>query len=167
MSLVTMKESTGDSGEHYVTGQLMTENIFIAKLFGGKTPSFDVFAIINDENNPCPLLIQVKSTKKVKRRYLKNSINTNVPDKTIKELAAMPIPTYVAGYDLVDHILYIAPVFSGKEHYSSIPLKHKLSQNNNAETIKELNILKGDVENYYKNKRVDLKQYKQSYISQL
>lgn len=167
MSLLTDKDRIGDSGEHYVTGLLMTGGLFIPKLFGGKTPSFDVFAMINDENCPFPLLIQVKTTEKQEHRYNKTSINTPVPDDTIMELAAMPIPTYVAGYDLEDHILYIAPVFSGSEHYPSIPLKHKLPLNDKDEIEKELTLLKKDVQNFFVNKTVDIQKYKKSYKSQL
>lgn len=167
MSLITNKDRIGDSGEFYVTGLLMTGGLFISKLFGGKTPSFDVFAMINDENCPFPLLIQVKTTEKEKQRYNKTSINTPVSDDTVKELAAMPIPTYVAGYDLEDHILYIAPVFSGSEHYPSIPLRHKLPLNNKVEIEKELQLLKQDVQNFFVNKTTDIQNYKRSYKSQL
>ncbi len=169
MSLVTSQDSIGDSGEHFVTGLLMTKGLFIAKLFGGKTPSFDIFAMINDENTPFPLLIQVKTTEKQKQRYNKTStrINTPVSSDTIKELASMPIPTYVAGYDLQGQILYIAPVFSGKEHYPSIPVKHRLPLDNQTVVENELMQLRDDVVNFFKSKNLDIKKYKQSYMSKL
>lgn len=167
MSLLADKDCIGDSGEHYVTGLLMTGGLFISNLIGGKTPSFDVFAMINDENCPFPLFIQVKTTEKQKHRYNKTSINTPVPDDTVRELAAMPIPTYVAGYDLEEHILYIAPVFSGSERYPSIPLRHKLPLNNKVEIQEELELLKSDVQNFFINKKINIHNYKQSYKSQL
>ena len=165
--IFTDNEINGDAGEHYVTGLLMTGSLFYAKIFGGKMPSFDIFAEVNDDKTPFPLFIQVKSTQKKKNKYNKTSINTPVPDHTIKELAAMPIPTYVAGYDLDDNILYLAPVFSGKEHYPSIPLKHKLELRKKNKAKKELAKLKEDVINFFKNKTVDYQSYKQSYISKL
>lgn len=169
MSLVTIQDSIGDSGEHFVTGLLMTKGLFIAKLFGGKTPSFDIFAMINDENTPFPLLIQVKTTEKQKYRYNKTntSINTPVSNATIKELASMPIPTYVAGYDLQSQILYMAPVFSGEERYPTIPVKHKLPLNDQTVVENELMQLKDDVVHFFENKNHNLKKYKQSYISKL
>ena len=165
--IITDKDINGDAGEHFVTGLLMTGGLFYAKLFGGKMPSFDIFAEVNDDETPFPLYIQVKTTQKAAHKYNKTSINTPVPDHTIKELAAMPIPTYVAGYDLDDNILYLAPVFSGNEHYQSIPLKHKIELSKKDEAIVELSKLKDDVINFFKNEKVDFQKYKQSYISQL
>ena len=161
------KEITGESGEHFVTGMLMTGSVFFAKLFGGKMPRFDIYAEVNDGDTPFPLYIQVKATQKKKQKYNKTSINTSVPEHTIKELAAMPIPTYVAGYDLEDHKLFLAPVFSGKEKYPSIPLTHKIELGNKAEAIIELERLRDDVVNFFRNKMVNYQNYKHTYISQL
>lgn len=166
MNIFSEKEITGESGELFVTGLLMTGDFLFAKQIGGKMPSFDIFAEVNDTATPFPLYIQVKTTKK-RNKYNKASINTPVPNDTVKELAAMPIPTYVAGYDLDLHILYLAPVFSGKENYSSIPLTHKIELSNKASAIIELEKLKNDVVNFFKNKGNNLQNYKQSYVSQL
>jgi hypothetical protein len=156
----------GERGENLATGILMTDEIFFAKVLGGKVPSFDVYAEVCDILNPYPLLIQIKTTTK-KNRYNKSTIKTSVPDKTIQELSARPIPTYVAGFDMVDNILYVAPVFSGKEHYPSIPISHKIELSNPTNAVVELNLLKDDVINFYKNKVIDIQKYKKSYISQL
>lgn len=164
--LVSSKDITGDSGELFATGLLMTGGLFFAIVIGGKTPSFDVQAMINDDSIPFPLLIQIKTTSK-RNRYNKKSIKTRVPPSTISQLAAMPIPTYVAGYDLVDHILYIAPVFSGNEKYPSIPIKHKIELKNPARAVIELNILKDDVIAFFNNKVTNIQMYKKSYSSQL
>lgn len=144
----------------------MTDELFYAKHIGGKMPSFDVFAEVNDDATPFPLYIQVKTTQK-DDKYNKNSIKTPVPTRTIKELAAKPIPTYVGGYDLDSHILYIAPVFSGAEHYPAIPLNHKIELFNKANAIVELQNLKNDVINFFKNKSADFQDYKNKYVSQL
>ena len=61
----------GERGENFATGLLMTDEIFFAKVLGGKVPSFDVYAEVNDDNTPFPLLIQIKTTTKADR-YNKN-----------------------------------------------------------------------------------------------
>lgn len=68
---------------------------------------------------------------------------------------------------MTDNILYVAPVFSGKEHYPSIPLTHKIELNNPINAVLELKKLKDDVINFFKNGKVDIQGYKQSYQSQL
>lgn len=156
----------GERGENLATGLLMTDEIFFAKVLGGKVPSFDVYAEVLEENTPFPLLIQIKTTT-MADRYNSNSIKTPVPDKTVQELAARPIPTYVAGFDMVDNILYVSPVFSGTEHYPSIPTKHKIELNNPAKAALELNVLKKDVINFFKYGKLDIQNYKQTYKSQL
>lgn len=149
-----------------VTAILMTDEVFFAKILGGKVPSFDVYAEVNCDNTPFPLLIQVKTTT-MTNRYNSARIKTPVPDKTIQELSAKPIPTYVAGFDMVDNILYVAPVFTGSEHYPSIPTNHKIELNNSANAVMELNLLKDDVVNFFLNKKQDIQNYKQTYKSQL
>lgn len=156
----------GERGENLATGLLMTDEIFFVKVLGGKVPSFDVYAEVFDETSPFPFLIQIKTTTKA-NRYNKSSIKTRVPVKTVKELAAKPIPTYVAGFDMIDNILYVAPVFTGKERYPSIPIKHKIELSNPTNAAIELNILKKDVIDFYKNKTINLQNYKQSYLSLL
>lgn len=71
----------GERGELLATGLLKTDEIFFAKVLGGKVPSFDVYAEVYDGNTPFPLLIRIKTTTKV-NRYNSNSINTPVQDKT-------------------------------------------------------------------------------------
>lgn len=166
MNIFSEIEITGESGELFVAGLLMTGGLFFAKQIGGKMPSFDIFAEVNDTATPFPLYIQVKTTKK-RNKYNKASIKTPVPDNTVKELAAMPIPTYVAGYDIDSHIIYLAPVFSGNEHYSSIPITHKIELSNKAKAIIELEKLKNDVVNFFVNQGINMQNYKQSYVSQL
>ena len=156
----------GERGECLATAILMTDEVFFAKILGGKVPSFDVYAEVNCDNTPFPLLIQVKTTT-MNDRYNSASIKTPVPDKTIQELSAKPIPTYVAGFDMVDNVLYVAPVFNGTEHYPSIPINHKIELNNPANAVKELNLLKDDVVNFFQNKKQDIQNYKQTYKSQL
>lgn len=156
----------GERGECLATAILMTDEVFFAKILGGKVPSFDVYAEVNSDDTPFPLLIQVKTTTKADR-YNSASIKTPVPDKTIQELSSKPIPTYVAGFDMIDNILYVAPVFNGSEHYPSIPTNHKIELNNPANAAKELNLLKDDVVNFYVNKTWDIQNYKKKYKTQL
>ncbi len=160
------KDIIGTRGEMLASSILMTDEVFYVLLLGGKVPSFDLYVEINDNNIPFPMLIQVKTTSQ-QDRYNSNSIKTPVDDKTVIELALKPIPTYVAGFDMTDNILYVAPVFSGKEHYPSIPLTHKIELNNPINAVLELKKLKDDVINFFKNGKVDIQGYKQSYQTQL
>ncbi len=110
----------GERGEMLATALLMTGEVFSARLLGGKVEAFDVYAEVYDTSCPYPLLLQVKTTT-MSDRYNNSSIKTPVDDVTIRRLAAKPIPTYVAGFDMIDNVMYLAPVFSGAEQYPSIP----------------------------------------------
>lgn len=138
----------GSRGEMISTAILMTNEIFYAELIGGKAPSFDIYVEIHDADKPYPFLIQIKTTTQ-SDMYNSSSIKTPVDDPKLQSLVRRPIPTYVGGLDMNNNILYLASAFSGKEHYSSIPLNHKLELFNPQAAVVELQILREDVIRFY------------------
>ena len=81
--------------------------------------------------------------------YNSSSIKTPVDDAKLQSLVKRPIPTYVGGLDMNNNILYLASAFSGKEHYPSIPLNHKLELFNPQAAVAELQLLREDVIRFY------------------
>ncbi len=158
------KSIIGTSGEMFVSGTLQIGELFQIKLIGGVTEAFDLYGEINDRQQPYPFLIQVKTTAQ-DDRYNANSIKTPVPDEKLKWLANRPIPTFVAGYDLIEHRMFIAPAYNTKTTYPSIPLLHEVNLLNHTAAVSILNQLKRDIINYWQ--RLNIANYKDYYISQL
>lgn len=162
--MYTDRNIIGSRGEMLATAILMTGQIFYAELLGGKVPSFDVYVEIFDMDKPYPFLVQIKTTT-MTDMYNQSSIKTPVPDDNLIALTNRPIPTYVAGFDMLQNILYIAPAFSGTEHYPSIPIVHKVELSNPAAAEIELRKLKDDVLAFYDNNNIPT--IKKSYITML
>lgn len=154
----------GTSGELFVSGTLQIGELFQIKLIGGVTEAFDLYGEINDRLRPYPFLIQVKTTAQ-DDRYNANSIKTPVPDEKLKWLSDRPIPTFVAGYDLIEHRMFIAPAYNTRTTYPSVPLVHEVNLHNYTAAIGTLNQLKRDIINYWQ--RLNIANYKDYYISQL
>lgn len=162
--MYTDRNIIGSRGEMLATAILMTGQVFSAELLGGKVPSFDVYVEVYDSDKPYPFLVQIKSTT-MNDMYNQNSINTPVPDGKLVSLCKRPIPTYVAGFDMIQNILYIAPAFTGSEHYPSIPLTHKVELYNPTAAEVELRKLKDDIIAFYDNNNIPT--IKKTYTSTL
>jgi len=139
----------GSQGEMLASVMLQTDEIFRVQLLGETVEAFDIYVEINDKTHPYPFLVQVKATDKDKR-YSRNGINTPVPDEKLKWLIDRLVPTYVAGLDLRDLKMYLAPAFNMKTSYrNGIPVNHTLDLNNRNATAGVLRLLKRDVMNYW------------------
>ncbi len=148
--MINNRNEIGGRGENLFCLRITTGDIFRCYFLGDKAPVVDFLLEIADENHPYQCLFQVKSTEKENRydKYHK-SISTPVdPEKLIK-LMARPLPTYVAGVDVLNEVIYIAPAFDSKIKYTTIPTKIKLAHNEKRETIKNLNLLKEDIIKYW------------------
>ena len=133
--------------------------------FGGVVPAFDIYAELNDSDHPYPFLVQVKTTNKG-YRYTRYGIITPVPDEKLKWLVDRPVPTYVAGYDLIELKMYLAPAFNTRVSYSGhIPLTHMLELTNPIAAEGVLRQLRRDIMNYWQS--ANIPNHKQYYISQL
>lgn len=144
---------------------LQTDEIFRVQLLGETVEAFDIYVEINDKTRPYPFLVQVKATD-MDKRYNKNGIIAPVSDKKLKWLIDRLVPTYVAGLDLRDLKMYLAPAFNMRTSYrKGIPLTHTLDLNNRITTAGILRLLKRDVMNYWQ--RMNTANYKDSFISQL
>lgn len=158
------KRIIGSSGEMFVSGTLQIGELFQIQLIGGVTEAFDLYGEVNDRQHPYPFLVQVKTTAQ-DERYNANSIKTPVPDEKLKWLADRPIPTFVAGYDLIEHRLFLAPAYNIRTTFPSIPLLHEVNLLNPTAAVGTLNQLKRDIINYWQ--RLNISNYKEYYISQL
>lgn len=153
----------GTQGEMLASVILQTDEVFIVQLLGGYVEAFDLYVEINDKTHPYPFLVQVKTTDKEKR-YNENGILTPVPDKKLKWLVDRLVPTYVAGFDLRDLKMYLAPAFNTRTSYEKgIPVNHVMELTNRSITAKVLLQLKNDVMNYWKG--IDALNYKDSYTT--
>ena len=159
------KRIIGTQGEMLACVILQTGELFRVQLLGGNVEAFDIYAEINDKDHPYPFLIQVKTTDKP-NRFNSHGIDTPVPDEKLKWLIDRQVPTYVAGFDLRELNMYLAPAFNMRASYKGgIPVNHKLELCNRYSAAGELRLLKRDVMNYWQ--RMNNANYKDLYISQL
>lgn len=156
--------SIGSDGENIASLRLTKHDVFNVSFLGEKFPISDLLLEINDTANPYLALIQVKTTNS-DPRYNKGNGNmkTPVPDDKLKAFWNRPIPTYVAGVDLRDEVIFIAPAYANNGLYPSIPLKLRLDNLNPAHDINELNRLKEDILNFYNTHSIPI--HKRNYIS--
>lgn len=155
----------GSQGEMLACVILQIDEIFRVQLLGGNVEAFDVYGEINDKTTPYPFIVQVKATD-MDIRYNIHGIKTPVPDVKLKWLVDRLIPTYVAGIDLRDLKMYMAPAFNTNVSYrNGIPVSHMLDLNNRNTSANVLHILKDDVLNFWRG--MNTVHYKDSFKSQL
>lgn len=155
----------GTQGEMLASVILQTDEIFRVQLLGGNVEAFDIYGEINDKQKPYPFLVQVKTTD-MDNRYNQHGIIAPVPDKKLKWLVDRLMPTYVAGFDLRDLKMYIAPAFNTRSSYKDgIPITHMLDLCNRNTSAGVLRLLKKDVMAYWQG--MNTANYKDYFISQL
>lgn len=165
MKLYNDTQIIGSQGEMLVCVTLQIGELIRIQHLGGVVPAFDIYAELNDKNHPYPFLIQVKTTN-MDTRYNGQGIITPVPDQKLKWLVDRPIPTYVAGYDLVELKMYLAPAFNTRVSYSGhVPINHVLELTNPMAAMGVLRQLRRDVINYWQS--VNITHHKEYYTSQL
>lgn len=155
----------GDYGESIFKTRLTEHYMFKIYFLGEKTPIEDFLVELNDTTHPYQFLVQVKSTEK---GYNKKSgyVKARVSDFKRDELIKRPLPTYVAGVDTVNEIVYICPAFDNSVSFSNgIPIKHPLSKTNPVITLQTLNLLADDVRDFWNSSHAF--SYKQVYKSKL
>lgn len=81
-------------------------------------------------------------------------MKTPVPYSKLKKFWNRPIPAYVAGVDLRDEVVYIAPAYRNHGRYLSIPSKIKLDNRNPIDDVRELNRLKEDILYFFNAHRI-------------
>lgn len=165
MKLYNDTQIIGSQGEMFACGTLQIGELIRIQHLGGVVPAFDIYAELNDKDHPYPFLVQVKATN-MDKRYNRYGIIAPVPDKKLKWLVDRPVPTYVAGYDLIELKMYLAPAFNMRVSYSGhIPTTHVLELTNPTATKGVLRQLVRDVINYWQS--ANMPNHKDYYISQL
>lgn len=136
----------GDRGESIFSMRVTEYFLFRAYFLGEKAPVGDFILEINDEKTPYECMVQVKSTSK---GYTKSgNLNASVPNDKLIKLVNRPLPTYVAGVDEENEIVYICSAFDPKVPFSTIPKKNILEKGNPASQI-TLETLKEDIIKYW------------------
>lgn len=157
------KNAIGTSGENFVAFVLNYFPFFNVFFLDGKAPIEDFFCEINDEGEPYPFLVQVKST--TTGTDDNGNLQTPLPEDKKQKLIARPIPTYLAGVDIDKMEVYLAPVFDPGVKYSTVKPNHVLKLKNRVRMANEIDLLKMDVRQYWYNSGIVA--YKPSYQSVL
>lgn len=101
----------GDPGENLAALRLAKYGVFKIYFLGEKAPSADFLIEIIDADKPYHALVQVKSIGQEIRYRSTGWMITPVPKQKLSALHKRVLPTYVAGVDLIEERVYIAPAF--------------------------------------------------------
>lgn len=142
----------GERGENIFRTRITQYGIFSAYFLGEKAPIEDILLEINDEKTPYSCLIQIKSTEQGYNK--KKQLKVSVPKKKFKALLNRPLPTYVAGVDLNNEIVFITPAFKDLDRTASMKTNNKLDFNDQITTKNTLDELKNDIINYWNSMNV-------------
>jgi len=153
----------GDRGESIFNTRITQGNVFKVYFLGEKAPFVDFLLEILDPNNRYYFLVQVKGTSQGYNRngYLK----AHVENSKLLELTKRDLPTYIAGVDIDNEIVYLCPAFGRTVTFSSIPTTHFLKLSDKATSLQTINLLKQDVITYWQNSNSST--YKSAYQSLL
>lgn len=107
----------GDPGENLAALRLAKFGVFKTYFLGEKAPSADFLIEIIDADKPYHALVQVKSIGQEIRYRNTGWMVTPVPKQKLSALHKRVLPTYVAGVDLIEERVYVAPAFiSSADH---------------------------------------------------
>lgn len=155
----------GDIGENIVALRLSKYGIFKVYFLGEKAPIEDFILEILDEAHPYHCLIQVKAVGQDKKYNKKGYMRTPIQYSKLKKLIERPLPTYVAGADIEDEVIFIAPAFNKNNKYSTIPPILKIDNVDKARSKNDLERLRDDIINYWVQSKTP--SFKKNYISTL
>lgn len=154
----------GDNGEAIFCGRITQDFIFKVYFLGEKAPIVDfMLEILDSGNHSYFCLVQVKST--THGYQVGGNLKASITEDDLNKLIERPLPTYVAGVDIINEAVYLCPAFDSKVKYPSIPVTHKLTLLNKVASKLELLKLKEDIMNYWDNSGSD--SYKTNYKSLL
>lgn len=159
------KNIIGNVGENIIALRLSKYGIFRVYFLGEKAPIEDFLLELCDDAHPYHCLIQAKSVDQANKYDKKGNMKTPVPYLKLKKLIERPLPTYVAGADIEDEVIFIAPAFDINIKYNTIPPILKIDNVDKARSISDLKKLRDDIINYWE--KADMPDYKKNYISKL
>ena len=158
----------GDPGENLAALRLAKFGVFKTYFLGEKAPSADFLIEIIDEENPYHALVQVKSIGQEKRYRNTGWMITPVQASKLSALHKRILPTYVAGVDLIEEKVYVAPAFisSSEEMKLTSGTPPVLILSNDETSAREsLSQLKNDMIRYWE--KNSTRQHKETYDSNL
>lgn len=155
----------GDIGENTVALRLSKYGIFKVYFLGEKAPIEDFLLEIIDEAHPYHCLIQVKAIDQAKKYDKNGNMKTPVLYSKLKKLIERPLPTYVAGADIEEEVIFIAPAFDVNIRYNTIPPILKIDNVDKVRSKSDLEKLRDDIINYWN--QANLPNFKKHYISTL
>lgn len=159
------QNAIGDRGESIFTTRISEFYQFNVYFLGEKAPIVDFLLEVEDTDKPYYFLIQVKSTTKGYHRKT-GYIKAVISNSKLLELIKRPLPTYIAGVDVNNEIVYINPAFDTSVSYSSgMPVSHLLDRTKQVVSKATLDLLIQDVKNFWDN--LSANGYKTSFHSVL
>ncbi len=152
----------GDIGENTFALRLSKGGIFKVYFLGEKAPVVDYMLEIIDINKQYQCFVQVKSTNQEIKYNNDGWMRTPVPADKLRALIARPLPTYVAGVDIENEVVFVAPAFENNGEYPAIPPRLRFDKDN-ANTKVSLERLRDDIIRFWEESGII--EYKRDYNS--
>ncbi len=138
----------GVRGESIFMTRIIEFDLIEGFFLGDKAPIVDFYMDIIDGDESYQFLVQVKSTT---LGYNSNGeLKVSVPETKYRKLQKKKLPTYIAGVDVNNEVVYICSAFQEGKVISSMPVKHCLKKSRPIRTKKTLELLRNDVIRYWK-----------------
>lgn len=153
----------GVRGESIFMTRITEFDLIEGFFLGDKSPIVDFYMDIIEGDESYQFLVQVKSTTLGYDSC--GNLRVSVPEKKYKKLQKKKLPTYVAGVDVKNEVVYICSAFQEDKTISSMPVKHSLKKSRPIRTKKTIELLRKDVIRFWSGKVTP--EYKNNYKSYL
>lgn len=137
----------GLRGESIFMTRITEFNLIEGYFLGDKAPIVDFYMDIIDGNESYQFLVQVKST--TLGYDGSGNLKVSVHEKKYKKLQKKRLPTYIAGVDVNNEVVYICSAFQEGKKISSMPVKHSLKKSRPIRTKHTLKKLREEVIRYW------------------
>lgn len=144
----------GEQGEAIFKARISVRYQFNIFFLGDKAPIVDYLLELKDNPEYC-FLVQVKSTEKAEYNQNGKYLKISYENKKMNMLQSRLLPTYVAGVDVKQEIVYLqANMNSNNSMKYGISTQYKLSLADKEESEQTLKQLIDDVKNFWNNTNV-------------
>lgn len=146
---LNLKNDQGQRAEEIFGVRITQDYFFRARDLGAKWPVSDYYVELNDDDNPIHFIVQIKSTSKPINRN--NNIPISITKKKVNQLSNYNAPTFLAGVDVPNEIVYLIPIYKRhKKAISKISGAFVLNANDKKASLKNLKLLKTEVKRFWR-----------------
>lgn len=139
----------GQRAEEIFGVRITQDYVFRARDLGAKWPVSDYYVEINNDDRPLHFIVQIKSTNQPLNRN--NNLAIQVSKNKINQLSNYNAPTYLAGVDITNEIVYLIPMYRRKKTgISKISSSFVLSKEDLERSLINLELLQAEIIRFWR-----------------